>query len=224
MKKILVIHGSVRSNGNSAFLLDAFLEGAHAAGAQSETVKAHELNLEYCTGCLRCNMIKRCAIRGDEWPELSRKITEADVLVFAAPIYFHHLPAQVKKIIDRFRSFVHVQITPSGLKHTPHVPWEKTIVLLLPLGSSDLADAEPVAELFKFMTRIMGEKNQLRIIPATRLGVAGQVGKTLQELEILYPKMGLPAELAIEDAPKNLEITVHCRKLGYELCRSSGLQ
>jgi multimeric flavodoxin WrbA len=135
----------------STFLLQHFLEGAKNAGAETKEIAAHEVNLEYCTGCLRCNLIKRCTIRGDEWNEMSKKILDADVLVFATPVYFHHVPAQLKKIIDRFRSFVHVQITETGLIHTPHTEWKKDFVLLLTLGSSSDSDAQPVIDLFRFM-------------------------------------------------------------------------
>lgn len=147
MKKILAFNGSARKLGNTSFLLNHFLDGAKKFDTRSEEIQAHQLNLVYCTGCLRCNLIKRCSIRNDDWNELSAKILESDVLVFATPVYFHHVSAQLKKIIDRFRSFVHVQITESGLKHTPHVEWEKDFVLLLSLGSSSDLDAQPVIEL-----------------------------------------------------------------------------
>ena len=158
MKKIVAFNGSARVNGNTHFLLKSFLEGAEKSGAEIEKVNAHEINLDYCTGCLRCNLIKRCSIRGDEWNELSAKILESDVLVFATPIYFHHVSGQLKKIIDRFRSFVHVQITESGLKHTPHLEWDKDFVLLMSLGSSSDADAKPVIELFKYILKLWAVK------------------------------------------------------------------
>ena len=43
-----------------------FLDGAKTSGAITDEIKADEINLDYCTGCLRCNLIKRCSIRGDE--------------------------------------------------------------------------------------------------------------------------------------------------------------
>ena len=118
----------------------------------------HDLDLEFCRGCLRCNLLGRCSIRGDAWESLSRKILEADVLVFGSPVYFHHVTAQMKKVIDRFRSFIHVEITESGLKHTPWATWEKDFVLLLTMGSSDDSDARPAIDMFEFMASVMGKK------------------------------------------------------------------
>lgn len=215
MKKILVFNGSARKHGNTYYLLDSFLQGA--ANANCKTIEAHKTKLEYCTGCLRCNLIKRCSIRGDEWNEISTQIVESDVLVFATPIYFHHVSAQLKKIIDRFRSFVHVQITETGLKHTPHQKWNKDFVLLLSLGSSSNKDAQPVIELFEFMLNMLGPENRLHVITATRLGVTKQVVKTEKELAELYPKLGLPETLVENDFKQNQKILQDCMELGKRL-------
>lgn len=215
MTRILAFNGSARNNGNTQFLLDSFLKGAGLKS--SDSIKAHELNLEYCTGCLRCNIIKRCAIRGDEWDELSQQILASDIIVFATPVYFHHVSAQLKKIIDRFRSFVHVQITETGLKHTPHTTWNKDFVLLLSLGSSSDSDAQPVIDLLKYMVSILGAKNNLHVITATRLGVVQQVVKSEEELTVLYSKLGLSEDLVKTDYEKNQNILKDCFELGKKL-------
>lgn len=217
MEKIVAFNGSARINGNTHFLLKSFLEGAEKSGAGFEKIDAHEINLDYCNGCLRCNLIKRCSICDDEWNELSAKILDSDILVFATPIYFHHVSGQLKKIIDRFRSFFHVQITETGLKHTPHVEWDKDFVLLLSLGSSSNEDALPVIELFKGFIEILGPKNRLHVITATRLGVVKQVIKTEDELTTLYPKLGLPQNLVEGDYHKNQQIIQKCFELGEKL-------
>lgn len=215
MKKILAFNGSARKFGNTYYLLDSFLKGA--GNADCKTIEAHKTKLEYCTGCLRCNLIKRCSIRGDDWNEISAQILGSDVLVFATPIYFHHVSAQLKNIIDRFRSFVHVQITETGLKHTPHTEWNKDFVLLLSLGSSSTEDAQPVIELFKYMVNMLGAKNRLHVITATRLGVTKQVVKTEEELLELYPKLALPETLVENDFKTNQKILQECKELGETL-------
>jgi len=217
MKKIIAFNGSARKNGNTHFLLKSFVEGAEKNGVLTEEVLAHEINLDYCTGCLRCNLLKRCSIRGDEWNVLSTKILESDVLVFATPIYFHHFSGQLKKIIDRFRSFVHVKITEAGLKHTPHTEWNKDVVLLVSLGSSSDKDAQPVIELMKGMVKILGPKNRLHIITATRLGVIKQVSKSKKELVELYPKLGLSESLVENDFIRNQQTLQDCFELGEKL-------
>ncbi len=217
MKKVLAFNGSIRKTGNTSHLLSHFMEGCLEATDQIEEISAHEINLDYCTGCLRCNIIKKCSVRGDDWQDISEKILDADILVFASPIYFHHVSGQLKKLIDRFRSFVHVKITEKGLIHTPHQFWNKEFVLLLSMGSPDDEDAQPVIDLFRYMTKILGPENKLHVIKGTRLAVTNHVIKTEEELKILYPKMGLSESLATDDHKRNQEVLVKCKKLGRKI-------
>lgn len=217
MKKIFAFNGSPRPSGNTSYLLQQFLEGAMKNNADVSEINPLKLDIKYCQGCLRCNILKRCSLRDDDWEETAASILAADVLVFATPVYFHHLPAPLKTILDRFRSFVHVQMTETGLIHTPWQEWNKEFVLILTMGSSDHSDADPIIDLFRFITSIMGEKNHLHIITATRLGVVKQVVKSEEELLDLYKKLDLPDELAKDDATRNKNILEHCRELGIEL-------
>ncbi|MCD4792697.1 MAG: flavodoxin family protein [Bacteroidales bacterium] len=217
MKRILVINGSPRPAGNTSFLLKSFIGGAEKNNAKVDLIDSHHINLKYCNGCLRCNLIKRCSISDDEWSELSKKILDSDVLVFASPVYFHHLTAPVKKILDRFRSFVKVQITEQSLEHIPWQEWDKDFVLLLSMGSSSNEDAKPIIDLFKYMTEILGPKNRMHVITATRLGVIKQISLNKEELKVLYKKIELPEEFAEEDYLKNNRILEDCFQLGEKL-------
>ena len=219
MKKVLVLDGSTRKLGNTSVLLQYFIDGAKNNTGNIEQVTAKDIDIKYCNGCLRCNLIKRCSIRGDDWEDLCTKIDEADVLVFASPIYFHYVTAPLKNIIDRFRSFVHVQITETGLIHTPVKEWNKDFVLLLSMGSSDDTDAQPVIDLFEYMKEVLGDKNRLHVIKATRLAVIKQVQKTEEELKELYPKLNLDESLAEADYLKNQEILKSCFDLGKKLTK-----
>lgn len=220
MKKVLILDGSTRKNGNTSFLVEQFIKGANINSAQTEYVLAKDLNIKYCNGCLRCNLIKRCSISDDDWNSLSLKINEADVLVLASPIYFHYLTAPLKNIIDRFRSMVHVQITEEGVKHTPWNPWKKDVVLLLSMGSSDATDAQPVIDLFEYMKNVMGDKNQLHIIKATRLAVTKQITKSQKELKELYPKLKLDKTWVEDDYKRNESILNESFNLGVKLTKT----
>ena len=218
---IIAFNGSPRRNGNSAILLHELLKGASDAGAQAEEIIAEKLNLHYCKGCLRCNRLKHCAMKGDDWTNLSKKILKADTLVFSSPIYFHHLSAPLKKLLDRFRSFIHVQITETGLKHTPWQPWRKNFVLILCMGSPDDTEALPVIEFFKFVTSILGHENRLRAITGTRLAVINQVGMARDKLRKLYSKLKLPDLLADQDHQRNQMLLQRCYETGRDLAKSS---
>ena len=219
MKQVLALNGSMRANGNTSILLEHFLAGSREHTGSVEEIVTRDVNLQYCRGCLRCNILQRCSIADDDWSAISAKILGADVLVFASPVYFHHVSATLKKLIDRFRSFINVQITETGLKHTPWHKWKKDFVLLMCMGSSDAEDARPAIELFEFMTSVLGSNNRLHVITATRLAVVKQVTKTEDELKILYPKLNLQPELAGEDFRRNQEILKQCYELGKDLAK-----
>jgi NAD(P)H-dependent FMN reductase len=214
---IVAFNGSPRRRGNTSRLLHELLRGAQDAGARTEEIIAEKLNLKYCKGCLRCNRLQRCSIQDDDWPALSQKIHAADVVVFASPVYFHHITAPLKKVLDRFRSFIHVQITESGLKHTPWQQWQKQFVLLLSLGSSVDDDARPAVDLFIFLTSVLGPDNRLTTIVGARLAVINQVLMTRDQLRSLYPKLQLPAALADVDYERNKMLVQRCYHLGREL-------
>jgi len=217
MKKIVTINGSPRKAGNTAHLLRAFIQGASEKGADVSEYVTHDLDIRFCSGCLRCNLLKRCSISDDDWPELSDKILESDILVFASPIYFHHVTASLKRVVDRFRSFVHVQITENGLDHTPWLEWKKDFVVILSMGSPDSAEAKPVVDLFQFICSILGPQNRLHVLSGTRLAVLKQVDMDRDALERLYRKLNIHGDLAIDDYHRNQELLERCYHLGFEL-------
>jgi len=219
--KVLAFNGSPRRRGNTTLLLSELLRGAREAGAETEDIRADDIKLHACRGCLRCNVLKRCSLKGDDWEYLSDKIVQADALVFASPVYFHHVPAPLKKIIDRFRSFIQVMITEDALRHTPWREWMKQFVLLLCMGSSDEADARPVIELFEYITGILGPDNTLDVLLGKRLAVTRQVIMDTAELQNLYKRYGLPEQLAVQDAVSHELLIKRCYDAGRNLVASN---
>jgi hypothetical protein len=214
---IVAFNGSPRKKGNTSLLLNELIRGVREVGGQAEEIITREIHIKPCRGCLKCNLLKRCAVKGDDWRALSEKILTADVLVFASPVYFHHFPGPLKNILDRFRSFMHVRITEDGLQHTPWHQWCKQFVLILCQGSLDGADAQPVIDLFTFITRTLGEGNTLFPIVATRLAVVNQIKMTEEELKLLYQKLQLPVHLAGQDYHQNQSLLKRCYEIGKNL-------
>ena len=50
-KRVLVLNGSVRENGNTDALLSAFAQGVNEAGLSVRIVALRELNINDCAGC-----------------------------------------------------------------------------------------------------------------------------------------------------------------------------
>ena len=215
--KILALSGSPRENGNSTLMLNRFLTGFGQSGGEVNSYKSSALNILPCTGCLRCNLIKRCSLRGDDWERLSTRILEADVIAVSTPVYFFTFPSEIKKVIDRFRSFIHVRITENGLIHTPWAAWNKKFVLFLSMGSPDPREGEGLIRTMRFIVNVLGEENTLFHFSGTRLAVGGQIGFDEEKLRILYEKLGIPAELADPDAERNRKLMAEILSLGTEL-------
>lgn len=211
---VLAFSSSPRVKANSTALLQSFENGLNAAGCRMETVDAQACNIRPCSGCLRCNLIKRCAIKNDDWPVLSEKILSADVLVFAGPIYFHHVAAPLKMVLDRFRSFMNVRITETGLVHTPWHEWKKHFVLFLTMGAPTDDDAKPVVDLFEYITLVLGRGNKLSVVCATGLALAGQITMDVVQLQDAYTKLGLDPKSSEESFSRNRGFLSAAEELG----------
>ena len=99
-KKVLILSGSPRKNGNSDLLCDEFMKGAVAAGHQVEKIRVAEKQIGFCRACYACKDTGICAIK-DDMAEVLQKMIDADVLVLASPVYFYSIDAQLKAVIDR---------------------------------------------------------------------------------------------------------------------------
>lgn len=100
MKKVLILSGSPRKNGNSDLLCNEFMRGAVDSGNQVEKIRVVEKKIGFCLGCYACNDSGKCAIE-DDMAEVLQKIIDADVIVLASPVYFYSIDAQLKAVIDR---------------------------------------------------------------------------------------------------------------------------
>jgi len=98
--QILGISGSPRRNGNTELLIKEFMRGAKAGGHKPELIILSELKISPCTSCGSCQKTGKCIIN-DDMQLMHKKLVEADCIVFASPIYFCGVSAQLKSFIDR---------------------------------------------------------------------------------------------------------------------------
>ncbi len=101
--KVLAINASPRMNkGNTALILNPFLEGMKEAGAHVELFYTRKLNINPCTGEFDC-WIKtpgEC-YQKDDMQMLLPRIREADIMVFATPVYVDGVTGPMKNLMDR---------------------------------------------------------------------------------------------------------------------------
>ena len=99
-KKILILSSSYRKGGNSEQLAAAFARGAEEAGHEVETIYLRDKEIGFCRGCVACLKLGHCVIQ-DDAVEIAAKMHDADVLVFATPVYYYSISGQLKTMLDR---------------------------------------------------------------------------------------------------------------------------
>ena len=106
--KVLAINGSPhKGKGNTALILDPFLEGLRDGGAEVELLYTRDLHINPCLGCFGC-WIKtsgKC-VQEDDMAGLLPRLRQADVWVLATPLYFDGASGPVKNLMDRMTAFL----------------------------------------------------------------------------------------------------------------------
>lgn len=104
-KKIVVITGSPRKDGNSFAMTDAFIKAAEAKGHTVTRFDAAMKQVGGCRACETCFKTGKACSFDDDFNTIAPAILEADAVVFTMPVYWYSIPAQVKGVIDRLYSF-----------------------------------------------------------------------------------------------------------------------
>jgi multimeric flavodoxin WrbA len=99
---ILLLTGSPRREGTSAWLADHFQGGAAAAGHDITRFDTAFMQLEGCRGCGHCRQVSGVCIIKDDYAPIQRLLLEADLVAFVTPLYFFDMTSQLKKVLDRF--------------------------------------------------------------------------------------------------------------------------
>lgn len=99
-KKVLIIGTSPRLHGNSNILAQSFAEGAEKAGNDVEFIPLAGKKIGFCMGCWACAKTHRCVFH-DDADRIVQKMKDADVIVFATPIYYYEMSGQMKVLLDR---------------------------------------------------------------------------------------------------------------------------
>ena len=105
-KKIVVITGSPRKEGNSFAMTDAFIQAAEAKGHTVSRFDAAMKKVGGCHACETCFKTGKACSFDDDFNDIAPAILEADAVVFSMPVYWYSIPAQIKGVIDRLFSFV----------------------------------------------------------------------------------------------------------------------
>jgi multimeric flavodoxin WrbA len=100
-KRVLIVAGSPRKDGNSDLLCGELSRGAKDSGNQVETVFLREKRIGYCVACEACVNNGGSCVQKDDMAEILAKMVTSEVIVLATPVYFYAMSGQMKTFIDR---------------------------------------------------------------------------------------------------------------------------
>jgi len=138
-KRIVVLSGSPRKNGNTARLTEAFIEGAEAAGKEISLFRVAGLQIGGCRGCGHCFKNQGVCIQQDDMQPILDALRKADALVLASPVYYFSVSAQLKLVIDRFFALLEIGMA------------VQRAALLMTCGDSSEDAAAPSISMFRLI-------------------------------------------------------------------------
>lgn len=165
MKKVLILAGSPRINGNSSALCDEFARGAVEAGHTVERIDIAKKNVKGCLGCNGCYRNEGICVQKDDMEEIREKMLQADVIVLASPIYFYSMSAQLKAVIDRTYAFY------QGLAG-------KEFYYLITCGADGMEYTETMVASLRGFTCCIPDAKEMGILCGTGVNEMGEVKNT----------------------------------------------
>ena len=100
---VLILQGSPRATGNTAWMAEEYRKAAEEAGHQVTVVDVSRKKIAGCLACEYCHTKGGgVCIQKDDMQELYPLLAEAEALVLAAPIYYFTMSAQIQAAIQRF--------------------------------------------------------------------------------------------------------------------------
>lgn len=180
--KVTVLHGSPRKGKNSDTLTKHLLDGLNTTGEHSiKHFYINELEIAPCQGCMSCAKPPHDCRIDDDMQPIYKSYKESDLIVWASPMYWGYLTAQLKLVQDRMEA-----LACSGFDN-------KTFAVLLTYRhhyQSTASMFERIAPHFKIKLNVLDcctmDPETRRDIPITELP------EKLQEAHNLGVQLGQP--------------------------------
>lgn len=148
--KVIAFNSSPRMDkGNTARILDPFLEGMKEAGADVEFYYTKKMKIKPCQGELHCWLVTpgKC-FQDDDMNALYPRIPAADVVVFATPVYVDAVNGQMKLLMDRMLPTIqpYIEMRDGHCRHTVRESYnpEGKVVLVSNCGFWEMDNFDPL--------------------------------------------------------------------------------
>lgn len=140
MKKIFVLVGSRRKQGNTIKFVKSIIQELDKNKFEIEYAFPQDYNISHCVGCHSCFINNRC-ISDDDTEILQKKVLASDLLIIASPVYLHYFTADLKLFMDKA----------SWWTHTLRLQG-KPVVILSTCGSNGFNTViKPLGEIMAYM-------------------------------------------------------------------------
>ncbi|NLO07743.1 MAG: flavodoxin family protein [candidate division WS1 bacterium] len=172
---VVALCGSPRRGGNTELMTDAFLEGAQSEGAVVEKFFLDEMDIRPI-GPVGDVFEEREDVRADDDARMVlERMAAADIVVYASPVYWQGVSAQLKCLIDRQSAYYMAPWLREGMKGCG-------IFVITAYGAPTEDQSHWVIEPVKFWARNFGAKYLGEIaVNAAKLGQVAQMPGVLDE-------------------------------------------
>ena len=106
--KILTLLGSPRAKGNTATVLNSIEMEFTAQGYAVERINIPQKKIHGCLGCNKCRLEpdRISCVQKDDATDIFQKMISADLILFATPVYYWGMTAQLKALVDRTNALI----------------------------------------------------------------------------------------------------------------------
>ena len=151
-KKIVILNGSPRANGNTKGLIDAFMQGAQEKGHEVVCFDLGRLNIHGCLGCFGGgkDRLSPC-VQKDDMLKIYPEYMAADVVVLASPMYYWGISGQLKCAFDRLFAVAECDENYENTK--------KDCILLMASEGDGIDNSKPVLDYYQALLAHLNWKN-----------------------------------------------------------------
>lgn len=168
MKNILILNGAYRAKGSTVRLVEAFSDGARSAGHEVIRFDVCHMDIAGCTGCLHARKKDVCpCVQHDDMDEIYKAFDQADVIVFASPLYFWTITGPLKTVADRLYA---------KLESLGYGGFARESVLLMSADGNDYSQAKTWYETYE---RNLGWTNRGEVLGKGKSEQARKLGASL---------------------------------------------
>jgi len=183
-RRIVVINGSLRADGNTDIIIKSLLDGAESTDAIIKQYVLRNKKINGCKGCYYCYKNDNCSIK-DDMQEIHHEIQKADLMILASPMYWWGVTGLLKTFIDRFYLYYPIS--------NGHLVAGKKLLLIIPMNVNEkqhgrkayISEIEPIQMTSTYIFKRLGI-DIIDIVFYPGLSAKGDASKNIEYLNNSY--------------------------------------